>query len=281
MKTAYNKCGKTIYWIKSLIDNILKHIDKFGRLFFGRAILQILVALAVLMLLPGTASAKPLLVVVDEAFAPFTFKNQKDEADGLHVEITKGALINANIDFEILLMPWKRIVELTEQGKLDISVPWRHKEERFKKFNMIGPFTMKGSRTYFWAHKDSTISWKELKDLEGKTIAGISGFAYPSSFENAGYLKKTMKTGDTEMLVRLVHAKRYELIVSDETALTFAARNLDLEKMVKRVGAPLESVMRYAAVPKKKKRIAKMVAKAFSDFRMTHEYQEILKKYIN
>ncbi len=283
MKLVYIVSTKTIYWIKSLIDSILNFASKYRRIFVIKVVLRIFAAVIVLTLTPfsGIVGAKPLLVVVDEAFAPFTFKNSKGEADGLHVEITKGALINAGIEFEILLMPWKRIKELSEQGKLDLSLPWRSKAERFKNFNMIGPFTKQGSRTYFWAHKDSTISWKELNDLDGKTVAGISGFAYPSSFENADYLKKAMITGNTNMLVRLIHAKRYELVISDETVIRFAAKNLNLEKMIKKVGYSLDSVMRYAVVPKKKQVIARMVTKAFSDFQKTSKYQEILEKYIN
>ncbi|MBL4905971.1 MAG: transporter substrate-binding domain-containing protein [Sneathiella sp.] len=243
----------------------------FHRLFF---------AMIFCVLGMNSVRSDPLLIVADISFAPFSYKDEKGSAAGLHVDITKGALEYSGIEYEIQLMPWKRIIELSDAGGADISLPWRHKPERFEKYHMIGPFTDKGSGTYFWSHLDSTVSWKDLQDLRGTRIAAISGFAYPSSFENADYLTKTFQTGNTEMLVRFAAAKRFDLVLSDETVFMAAARKLKMENKIKRVGPSLEQVRRYAVVPKQKPDVARKITAAFEAFRNTPRYREIINAYM-
>ncbi|MEH6404529.1 MAG: transporter substrate-binding domain-containing protein [Sneathiella sp.] len=223
----------------------------------------------------------PLRIMADWSFPPYSYKGDDGEASGLHVEITKGALDHAGIEFEIILMPWKRLIQITDAGELDISLPWRYKPERFEKYNMIGPFSDEGSGTYFWARKDSSLTWHNLEDLKDQKIAAISGFAYPKAFEDANYLNKTLLTGDTEMLAKLVYLQRYDLILSDETAFSAAVERLNLVGSFKRIGPSFENVKRYAVVPKQKPEVAKAVEKAFAVFRKTPKYRQIIEKYVH
>ena len=231
------------------------------------------------MAIPSWAWANPLQVGIDHSFPPFTYEEGEDNYKGLHVEILTGALERAGLSYEIRGYPWKRIVLLADRGDLDIAVPFRHKPERFEKYNMVGPFTETGSRTFFFGRKDSGIHWEELPDLEAVTIGLIDGFRYPQSIEDAAYLDFYRFNGSTERLALMLRLQRIGLLVSDETVFWDSVRRAGLPGEFETVGKSLDRVMRYAVVPKNKPELAKQLQAAMDDFRMTEEYRRILESY--
>ena len=243
-----------------------------------RLVLLFLISMQFLFLArPGLSD--PLLVGVDHSFPPFTYQEGEEVFKGLHVEITAGALSMAGIDFEVKGYPWKRLVLLADRAELDLAVPFRHKPERFEKYNMVGPFTETGSRTFFFGRNNSEIKWDRLPDLTGFVIGLIDGFAYPESVEQAVYLDYYRFNGSTQKLALMLRLKRIDLLVSDETVFWDSVRRAELERAFKPVGEPLDRVMRYAVVPKPKTDLAVRVQTAFDAFMQTEAYRDILTEY--
>ena len=232
-----------------------------------------------LMLSSNLARSEVLQVGIDHSFPPFTYEEGDEEYKGLHVEILTGALDQAGMAYEVRGYPWKRIVLLADRGELDVAVPFRHKPERFEKYNMVGPFTQTGSRTFFFGRKGSEIEWETLPDLEAVTIGLIDGFRYPQSIEDAAYLDFYRFNGSTERLALMLRLQRIGLLVSDETVFWDSVRRAEMNDEFQTVGRALDTVRRYAVVPKSKPELAAKIQAAMDAFKQTEAYQRILETY--
>ena len=235
--------------------------------------------IAVLIILTGKVWAEPLKLVIDHQFPPYTMQMTDGSLAGIYYEIVSGALNTAGIKYDAMAAPWKRLVEMTDANALDLSIPWREKEERFEKYNMVGPLTPSGSRTVFWQRiDDPTIEWSNLNDLVGKRIGIVSGFAYPKDFEQAGYLNK-LSVVKSDLLIQLLDKKRVDLIIGDEHVLFAEAGHLGLINRFRVSGKPVDTTKRYIVVPKNKKELAERLQVALDAFQQTNAFRSILRRY--
>lgn len=240
---------------------------------------------AVLSIHTLNAQEESFKIAIDRDFSPFTYALQDpdlgtDAFGGLHYEIIVGSLNEAGIKHEVQAYPWKRIIVLTDRSKIDASVPWRYKKERFEKYNMVGPITLSGSHTVIWAKKGFVDrNWTSLEDLEGYTIGTIAGYAYPKPFEDATFLSKHVVTAGHDTLLKLLDSNRIDLVIGDENVLFAEAVNMGIQDSFIVTGKPLDTVKRYFAVPKEKKAKAKIIQKALEAFHDTEEYTRIIRRY--
>jgi|GEM_PF-1590385 len=239
-----------------------------------------LLQISLLWLLSALAVANPLHVGYDSVFAPFTYQDEQGQARGLHVEIIEGMLQHAGVEYRFVGYPWKRLVAMSDHGAVDIALPFRHKEERFERYNMIGPLTATGSRTFLYTAVGRNIQWETLDDLAGRRVGMLEDFAYPDKLEKETQIEFVRFNTSTRNLARMMLAKRddIELLVSDETVFWDAVSDLDLTDFVE-AGNPLDSVYRYAVVPKEKKELAERVRAMLEAFKKTEAYNRILSKY--
>ncbi len=252
--------------------------DHWKKLFRCK-LLEMALVLLFLSLIFTQVHAEKLLVGIDPSFPPFTYEESAGVYKGLHVEITKGILKRMGADYQIQGFPWKRLVLLADRGDLDLAIPFRHQPERFEKYNMIGPFTHAGSRTYFFTNKNSIIDWQNLNDLEGMFIGRLDGFTYPSQIKNAKNLRFYILNGSTLQLAQMMQLNRIDLLVSDETVFWDSVRREHIGTEFKSIGEPLENVMRYIVVPKAKTDLAVKLQAAMDQFKTTGDYQDILREY--
>ncbi|WP_419906017.1 substrate-binding periplasmic protein [Kiloniella sp.] len=129
-----------------------------------------------------------------------------------------------------------------------------------------------------WTHLKGE-EWTHLKDLKEYRIGSISGYAYPSDFEQADFLQKMEMTVTNGTLIKMLAAGRLDLIIGDEHVLAVEAANEGLSGQFKQAGPALETVKRYIAVPKSKTTIASTIENALKTFQETPQYQNILNKY--
>ncbi|MDV7341222.1 transporter substrate-binding domain-containing protein [Terasakiella sp. A23] len=222
----------------------------------------------------------PIDIVIDENFAPYTIRLSDGSYGGLYVDIVRAALKAQGINYKIVGRPWKRVVHLTDMAVVDATIPWRAKEERFKKYHMVGPITKEGARTVFWARIDfSKQSWDDLSEFSNYLIGSISGYAYPDAFEKADFLRKAPVTADNDVLVKQLLSGRTDMIIGDEHVLRAEASGLGLLQQFKQVGKPLDVVKRYIAVPKSKPMVAEKLQQAMDAFHQSEEYGKILRQY--
>lgn len=223
---------------------------------------------------------KPLLIVIDESFPPYTIQYSDDSFGGLHVNILQNALSLSDIPFKIIARPWKRLMTMTDSSQVDASIPWRAKKERFEKYHMVGPIAKDGTETIFWSsHRTPDLTWEKLEDLAGYKIGVIDGYAYPKSFETADFLDKYFVTADNDVLIKWLYHNRVDLVIGDKNVLLAEAARLGISGQFYQVGKPIENVSRYIAVPKDKPDVAKTLQAAIDKFHATHDYPNLINKY--
>jgi ABC-type amino acid transport substrate-binding protein len=110
---------------------------------------------------------------------------------------------------------------------VNLSIPWRAKKERFQKYFMVGLLT--SSPTPFLVKKGSKIQYIKLEDLKKYTIGTILGFAYPKSFEEATFLKKSPIAGENTQLLKKLIKSRVDLVICDRTVFFALARKANFK----------------------------------------------------
>ncbi|MEI7578936.1 MAG: amino acid ABC transporter substrate-binding protein [bacterium] len=115
---------------------------------------------------------KEIIIGLDEAYPPITFKNEKGEIVGYDVDLAKEVFKRMGLTPVFRAVEWDTIVLSLTKG--DIDVVWSGmsiNEERQAKINFSDPY-FKGAYVYI-LKKDATISNKS--ELSGKTIGVQAG----------------------------------------------------------------------------------------------------------
>ncbi|MEH6347387.1 MAG: transporter substrate-binding domain-containing protein [Bermanella sp.] len=215
-------------------------------------------------------------VAGDETFPPYVYA-QNDRVVGIHADIVRAVLDKLQVDYELKTYPWKRVINMTDKAMVTFSMSWVESVERFEKYLMVGPIQY--GRTVFMVRKDSIIEFSELSDLKGYKIGMISGYTYPMEFKAAAFLNKEAATVDNAQLISKLLAKRVDVIIGDESTLSFEAKKLHMSHEIKILPKPLKVVSRYVAFPKAFAKQAALFSNGLTEFKNEKEYQEIIDRY--
>lgn len=227
--------------------------------------------------LSASVQAEQWQVVGDVAFPPYIYQ-EGNQVKGIHADITRVVLERLKVDYSIKTYPWKRVISMTDQNQVTLSLSWVEKRERFQKYLMVGPIQY--GQTVFMVRKDSAIEFSRLKDLSGYRIGTISGYAYPKEFEKAEFLDKHEATIDNATLISKLIKKRVDIIIGDKSTLEFEAKKLGISYSIKVLPKPLKVVSRYAVFPKEKAIQAAIFSNALNELKFDRAlYQSIIDQY--
>ncbi len=225
----------------------------------------------------GLVHAENWLVAGDASFPPYVYE-ENGQVKGIHADIVRVILDRLKVNYEIKTYPWKRVISMTDNNKITLSLSWVEKRERFKKYLMVGPIQY--GRTVFMVRKNSNIQFNELKDLSTYKIGTISGYAYPKEFEEADFLNKHPATVDNATLISKLLKGRVDIIIGDQSTLEFEAKKLNVSFVIKILPKPLKVVSRYAVFPKQNTRQAAIFSNALNELKFDKAlYQSIVDKY--
>lgn len=218
-------------------------------------------------------------VAVDNEFIPFSYTDEQGNLTGLHVDIIKAAMDKAGIKYELSAYPWKRVVYLTDHNEVVFSIPWRGKEERFKKYFMKGPLS--SSKTVFFERKGENIHYQTLNDLKKYSIGFVDGWAYPKEFEEATYLTKRKQSVTGAPLLKMLVNKRFNILIGDITVISSEAKKHGMLNDINVISGPdiFGDVKRYAAFNKANKIEADKFTVALESLKGTSELKAIFAKY--
>ncbi|MFN4309526.1 MAG: substrate-binding periplasmic protein [Ferrovibrio sp.] len=233
-----------------------------------------LVLILIALLLASPAAAQVWRIACDENFPPYNFIEQGRVA-GLDAEIIDALVRRAGAVPQIDPQPWVRVQDLLERGEVDAAFQFVGRPDRFEKYFMVGPF--RTGQTVFAGRPDSDLRWNELSDLRGYRIGTIRGYTYGEAFDTALGLTKEAAAGDNSQLVRMLAARRVDLIVGDRETLTFFARREGVRLHV--LAPPLAEVPRYIAVPRTRPDRAERLAGALAAMRRDGTLAAILKRW--
>jgi len=119
----------------------------------------------------------------EETWPPFILysipENGEKKLRGYSIDVAESFFQKNNIRFDIEMLPWKRCLELTMQGKYDLILNAMLTEKRQKDYFASDVFYSL-TPIYFWSSKKDFSNIKSPNDLENYKICGIFGYDYSS-----------------------------------------------------------------------------------------------------
>jgi len=158
-------------------------------------------------------SAQKTVSLATTEWEPYVGKNIKNY--GFASEIIAEVFKRAGYEVRYAFMPPRRVMMQVEAGEYDAGYPAYYSDNRASRFYYSDPFAE--GALGFYKRKDTEISYKTLRDLAPFKIGVCLGFAYPSEFAAADYLKKEVARNEVLNLRKLI-GKRIDLFITDRAA---------------------------------------------------------------
>ncbi len=134
------------------------------------------------------------------------------------------------------LVPWKRVLNSVEYGKIDAIFPILKNKEREKKY-FYSDAIIPAETSMFYLKKNfpNGLKWNTLKDLDNKTICVVNGYSVHK------YLKKQQKeknyqykiitvSGSAQSCLRLLKRSRVDIYATNKSIGLFQLNEFNLDK---------------------------------------------------
>ncbi|TNC80946.1 MAG: hypothetical protein C9356_11390 [Oleiphilus sp.] len=137
-----------------------------------------------LLIWPVLSRATALTVVGDDNFPPYSFVyGERQAAAGIDVEILQEVARRLDIQFDIRLMPWKRLLLVTKRGDVFGSFALFKTPAREEYALFTHPVHYSTYRLFTMKSKD--LRFDSIEDLYHKRIGIDAGFAISEAFDQA------------------------------------------------------------------------------------------------
>jgi polar amino acid transport system substrate-binding protein len=140
-------------------------------------------SLFLLLAMSFGAHAQSFKLVGDDDFPPFTFIDQGKQLTGIDIDILEELSARLDIEFDIELVPWKRLLLMTKTGTVFGSFSLFKTEER-ERFSLF-TYPLHYSTFRLFAVSDNVFEFDTVKDLYGKRIGIAAGFSVSEELEAA------------------------------------------------------------------------------------------------
>ncbi|WDP91626.1 MAG: amino acid ABC transporter substrate-binding protein [Desulfobacter sp.] len=124
---------------------------------------------------------------VDDDFAPFSFSKEGRPA-GIDVDIARELGRRIGVEFDIRLMPWKRLLTNLKKGQLDAGMSLFKTDERESYAIFTHPIHY--STFVLFVEKGREFNYTTVSDLYGKRIMIEAGFSVGDEFDRAVAARK-------------------------------------------------------------------------------------------
>lgn len=170
-------------------------------------------------LLALTAQAQKLRVQGDYAFPPYSYLRDGKPA-GIDVDIVQELGRRSGVQFELELVPFKRVVESVRAGSIDAGMALLHNAERegFALFTGV----LHNSTYSLFVLKDKPLRFDgSLNSLQGQRIGKVRGFFISEAFdaEVAAGRIQVEETAGAEQGLQMLRLGRVDA-VSGQTVVT-------------------------------------------------------------
>lgn len=159
---------------------------------------------------------KPIQIVGDIAFAPYTFINENGQPDGFFIELTKAVMHELKQPYTIKLEEWPKAMSQLKNKKIDFITGISHSESRDKLFKFGGSY-VNITQNIIYRKDDEHI--RTLSDLKNKKIIVETDAMSQYYLEKAGYGRHLYKVNDITIGFKLLSQGYYDALMCDyETA---------------------------------------------------------------
>ena len=229
-------------------------------------------------------------VVSDDNFPPFSY-SENEKVTGIDIDIINEMGRRLNIKFNINLVPWKRLIMMTETGRCDASMSLFRTPERELFSLYTSPIHY--STYVIFVKKGKEFNYSVIQDLFGKTLCKQSGFAISDEFDRAVkkqkikifdvfHIRDSMRRTFMELndgFVANKHVALYKL-KNDKKLTELRDKFTILPKPVK-VKRGAYFVLSKASKIKNKVQLQETIRRTLKSMEESGIYQKIINNYIN
>ena len=151
---------------------------------------KVTIFLCFLFLLTTSVFAETYIITTED-YPPYNMRingadrgAQTDAVTGLSTEIVQELFTRTKIDFEIIILPWKRAIDYAEKNKNYGVYSTTRNLKREKHFRWVGPLAP--NNWSFFGKKGSDIHIKSLKEAGQYRVGGYIGDALTEYIEEKG-----------------------------------------------------------------------------------------------
>jgi polar amino acid transport system substrate-binding protein len=172
---------------------------------------------ALLVLLVSNASANQSILVVTDLWPPYVKKTDSG-LGGLSTPIVIKALMHANVEFEIQVLPWARAYHIAQNRKNTLIFTIVRTQMREKKFKWISRLHPKDA-TYLYSLSENLLAVKSIEEAKGHIVAVHRNSMASERLQELGFkINKNLYQVDTnEQALKLLQNKRIQLIAATES----------------------------------------------------------------
>ncbi len=177
------------------------------------------IAMAVLFAVQMRAQAEELYLVTTE-YPPYVLM-ENGGPHGLYIDIVKTLFEELDIKLKIEVMPWKRAVTYTMEGRADCLMACLYTKQRDRQLWLTSePLDLEEKAII--ARKDSRIRADSIEKLKDKSFALVREYSY-AKLDDYPDLNIKICNNDLQMLNMLAH-NRVELAAGDKLVLSYLSK---------------------------------------------------------
>ncbi|MET1080631.1 MAG: transporter substrate-binding domain-containing protein [Pseudomonas sp.] len=216
-------------------------------------------------------------VATEEGYQPYNYTDPLNGGPtGLDVELVTAILDDVQVAYDFKMLPWERVKRLLSNGQVDLAFQFLDTPERRAQYLLVGPF--REGRSVFACRRGCAIAFSQLSDLRPYSIATVAGYAYGSRFDDAG-LKVDSSATRSDMLPRMLVAKRVDLIVGDQLLLQTIAAQQGVLEQLEFLPTPLSVEPRYVGFRQGGERMAKRFQRSLDKLKANGTLEAIIQRW--
>jgi len=227
----------------------------------------------VLILSTLPARAETWTMVSEDDVPPFVSIDHGHKV-GLDVDLVGAVLREVGVEVEHRGVPWNRVLQLLDRGKVDLGFPFVASPEYSARYILVGPIRL--GRSALVGVAGTRIEFKEFSDLKRFVVATVQGYAYSPAFDHAAGLRKDQTATSQLLLLKKLIAERDDLIAGDADTLKALAEREGLTRRIAFLPHLIEEAPRYVAFPKDRADKAARFGAALERVRASGELDRIL-----
>ncbi|WP_108652002.1 substrate-binding periplasmic protein [Dongshaea marina] len=231
---------------------------------------------------PMCCTAATITVVADR-WEPYNGE-PKSSRPGYAIEIVEKIFQSAGHEISYSLLPWKRAIQLTRQGRYN-AIIGSYKEDAP---DFIFPEEEIGiSDNAFFVRKGEPWRYQGLESLKGKTIGLIMGYNYGQELDpflqrHTQYIQYAYGADPLEININKLLYKRFDLLLENSIVLTHKASRMGVSNDIEYAGRTEHIHKIYLAFSPRDNQstnYAALVTRGIRELRQSGVLQQILDRY--
>ncbi len=220
---------------------------------------------------------KTLVFVGQTEYPPFEFVTEKDQYDGMTIELIRWMAVEFGFKAEIVHKSFQEAQADVQTGKADVITSLFYDEARSKKFEFSDELFKVPASIFIHADRSDI---KELADLKGKKIAMQRG-DFAEIFLNKHNIAVTyIYTENFAAATDSVSKKAADAVIGDEQIVLYHIFSNNLNDVVKKIGNPLYEGKDCLATKKGNRILIGILNKGIQQAIETKTLEKITRKWL-